>query len=227
MQIGPRIRFDKHTLGNVLKNVSPALAFTPLGLAGTAAAAGLGEIGRGKHGLGDIAKSVGSNVAIGAGARGLAGHYGVLGQGGAAPVPAASTGPTPLAAPAPDGGLPLPSVPNPTTINTPPVDPRGFASKAWDTASSVGGKILDHDKTTAAVLGGLGNLGTMGTQNRQANAQTQLLEQQAKESEYDYNRRKAQDLALEPLRQALYGRLGQIGDAGSTVAKNPYTQAGA
>lgn len=64
------IHFDSHTLGNLAKNVSPLLAFTPLGLPGTAALAALGEAGRGHANLGDMARAGLSNAAIGGGVRG-------------------------------------------------------------------------------------------------------------------------------------------------------------
>jgi hypothetical protein len=63
MKIGP-IRFDKHTLGNLIKNVAPALAFTPLGVLGAGAAGALGEKLRGGS-TGSALKSGLSNAAIG------------------------------------------------------------------------------------------------------------------------------------------------------------------
>lgn len=62
------IRLDSHTLGNLIKNVSPALAFTPLGLAGAGAAAALGGKLRGES-TGQAIRSGLSNAAIGGGVR--------------------------------------------------------------------------------------------------------------------------------------------------------------
>ena len=63
MKIGP-IRFDKHTLGNLVKNVAPALAFTPLGVLGAGAAGALGEKMRGGS-TGSALKAGLSNAALG------------------------------------------------------------------------------------------------------------------------------------------------------------------
>lgn len=61
---------NRGAIGNFAKNVSPLLAFTPLGLAGTAITAGLGELARPGKNVGDAFKAGASNAAIGAGARG-------------------------------------------------------------------------------------------------------------------------------------------------------------
>lgn len=58
------IRFDKHTLGNALKNVAPALAFTPVGALGAGVAAFAGGKLRGES-TGRALKSGASNALIG------------------------------------------------------------------------------------------------------------------------------------------------------------------
>lgn len=233
-------------MGNLAKNISPALAFTPLGLAGTAGLSALGDLGRGKN-IKQAALGAAGNVAIGAGARGIAGHFGVLGQGGAAaPPPSVGSAPAPTGAIAPSG-VPAPApinsgIPNLTT-NTSGTVPHVLPSPAVPDLIHGAGQVAppgeggilnsigkaagwagDHDKTSAAVLSGLGNIGTMGAQNRAQNAQAQLLEQQSQQNEYDLNQRKARDLAMEPLRAALYGKLGSLGT--STAAPNPYAATG-
>ncbi len=64
---------NRGAIGNFAKNVSPLLAFTPLGLPGAAILGGLGELARPGKNIGDALKSGASNAAIGAGARGAAG----------------------------------------------------------------------------------------------------------------------------------------------------------
>lgn len=91
MQIGPRLRFDRHTAGNLLKNLSPALAFTPAGALGAGVAAALGERLRGKTDLGSIANAGLSNAAIGGGLHaGYGAIRGALGSGAEAGADAAA-----------------------------------------------------------------------------------------------------------------------------------------
>lgn len=235
MQIGPRIRFDSHTLANLAKNVSPALAFTPVGLAGTAALAAAGEYGRGHHSFSDLAKAAGSNVAIGAGARGVAGHFGVLGQGGPA-APAELGGPhvTPTAGPTP---APISSVGDlthtepsltgqinslyghggaydavaPTVGNT--VTQAGEVASSVAPGSSGPGFFsrlatgaLNHDKLTSNALSAAGSLVGSGARNRQTDAQTQLLELEAEQRRQDLERQK-QSAQLDPLRAGIYKQI--------------------
>jgi hypothetical protein len=254
MQIGPKIRFDSHTLGNLVKNVSPALAFTPLGLAGTAGASFLGDLGRGKN-VGQAALGAAGNVAIGAGARGVAGHFGVLGQGGApaaagvasapaptTPIPGAG-GPSDLMSMAGDAGAPavptpntpipsggtapdtglgtvehgrlaLPQTPDLTQTLRQPTDPRGFLGRLAGGAGDLASFAEGHDKTAAAGLNALGSLAGQGAQNRRLASQTNLENIQAQQLQAQIDRQKAQDAAMNPLREAIYGRLGQtIGGA--------------
>ena len=76
------IRFDKHTLGNLMKNVSPALAFTPLGPLGAAGLSALGDLGRGKN-LKQAAIGGVENAAIGSGLHAGAGLLSSAIHGGA------------------------------------------------------------------------------------------------------------------------------------------------
>lgn len=70
--LGDAWKRNRGAIGNFAKNVSPLLAFTPLGLAGTAITAGLGELARPGKNIGNALKAGASNAAIGAGARGAA-----------------------------------------------------------------------------------------------------------------------------------------------------------
>lgn len=213
MQIGPRIRFDKHTIFNALKNVSPALAFTPLGLGGTLAASLAGDLGRGK-GIKDAALGAGENVALGAGARTGAGFLRNALNPAANPnvVTSALPGPSSLATQAVDGtpalaGTTAPSAGLPA-IST-PLPPKTFADKVERAARSAGSFIKDNHTAAGRIGSAVGNLATAGPRNAEAAAQTGLLRQQLEQNQYDLARRKASDLALEPIRQALYGKLSQ------------------
>jgi hypothetical protein len=218
VQIGPRIRFDKHTLGNLAKNLSPALAFTPVGALGALALSTAGDLSRGKN-IGESLKGGLKNAAIGSGAKmGLNAAKGALSHLGGSGVSAA----VPNAATATHGGLTLSSVPNLTSITQQAVDPRSILEKA----GSVGGKILgfaeEHPNATAGALSAVSNLSTSGARNRIANAQADLLEKQAGETEYDFQRRKERDAAYAPLWGTLGSAYGQ-----SPVAGNPYLPTGA
>ncbi len=66
MQIGPRIRFDKHTLGNLVKNLAPVAGTVvggPLGLALAGGMGAAGELGRGKN-IGQAAGAGLSNASL-------------------------------------------------------------------------------------------------------------------------------------------------------------------
>lgn len=207
------IHLDSHTLGNVLKNVSPALAFTPLGLAGTAAASAIGDLSRGKN-IGQAALGAGENVALGAGARTGAGFLRNALNPTANPsvLTGALPGPSSLATQAVDGAPALAGTSAPSAglpaLST-PVPPSGFADKLTSAAKGVGSFIKDNPTAAGQIGSAAGNLVTAGPRNAEATAQTGLLRQQLEQNQYDLARRKASDLALEPIREALYGKLSQ------------------
>ncbi len=209
MQIGPRIRFDSHTLGNLAKNLSPAAAFVPgLGLPGTFALSTLGDLGRGKN-IGQAAVGAAKNTALAAGARGVAGHFGVLGQGGSAPISApASSGPSSITG-GPTAGPDIGPLPGPTYTSTAApgaVAPTVQAPSAPGLFSRIATSALDHDKTTGAALNAAGSLVGSGARNRQLDAQTRLLDLEAEQRQQDLERQK-QSAQLDPLRGAIYGKL--------------------
>lgn len=238
-----RIRFDDRTLGNVLKNgamVGGTAVGGPLGLAIGAAGGVAGQAALG----GNLGESLNAGLK-GATNTGLAqagkGFLSNAIHSGAPAVPSLS-GPSSMSVGAPTPGainpgvsnltggvthgMPLPSVSNLTTASHVAPTP-GFFSKALDAGKGVAEWAGNHDKTTSALLSGVGDV-LDPTQERLQKAQAQALERQTAESEYDYNQKKARDLALEPLRQALYGSLGQqVGNNYSAIAKNPYQPAGA
>lgn len=230
-----RIRFDDRTLGNLLKNGAVAggtMVGGPLGLAigGVGSAAGQKALG------GTWGESLNAGLKGAGTTGGLQAAKGVLSNAihsGAGALPGApagvDAGANALPSAANDavshGGLSLPDVPNLVTNAAPPVDPRGFLSKALDTGGNVAEWAGKHDKTTSALLGAAGDA-LDPTEERLQRAQAAALERQTGEAEYDYNQRKARDLAMEPLRQALYGKLGQQFTTPSTVAPNPYLTTG-
>ncbi len=249
MQIGPRIRFDSHTLGNLVKNLAPVAGTVvggPLGLLAAGGLSTLGDLGRGKN-IGESLRGAPSNIALaGAGeAAGSAlGYHGGLGSltSGGSPAVTAPTPNTPIptsggvarsipaadpinagvpnlehspmALTAPGGGrLPLAQVPNLTSGggSAGPEDSGGFLGKIASGAGNVADWASNHDKTTAAALGAVGNLGAIGTENRLRSAQAGVQEEQARQAAYALQRQQAQDAALEPLRQAVFAKLGSIG----------------
>lgn len=207
------IRLDSHTLGNLIKNVSPALAFTPVGALGAGLAAAGGGLLRGES-VGQAAASGLKNAAIGGTAKAATGLVrGALQQGASSASAIGDAGvPGSHIATGADFGIKLPaSAGAPGSQGLPG---SGFLSKA-------GGFIEKHPTAAAMGLQSVGNLATAGAQNRAANAQATLLEQQAGENEYDRQRRRQRDLELAPL----YGQLGSaLGTSlGRPVAANPYT----
>lgn len=217
MQIGPKIRIDRHSLGNLAKNVAPFAAFTPLGVVGAGLLGAAGELGRGKN-IGEAAKAGLSSAAQGAGATSIAGHFGVgpgthlgfgIGSGGA-PAPS----PTGVV---PHGNLALPDVPDLTKAA--PISTGARVGHALD----VGANFLgDHDKVAGAVVNTAGNLLTGGNERRVDAANADLLEQQANESRYDFDRRKARDAQLAPI----WSSLGTAVGNGFAASRNPYLPAG-
>jgi hypothetical protein len=279
------IRFDSHTLPNLLKNVAPVAGTViggPFGLAAAGGLSALGDLGRGKNigeavrgGLGNAALA-GAGQAVG-GALGYHGGLGSLTSGGDAPTVTGPTAPTPTtpipgaggpsdlsaapggapttpipgassggfarSLPAPDpissgvpnlehsgmgittpgGRLPLSSVPNLLNgggdVSQPPG--KGFLGSLASGAGNVADWASNHDRTSAAALGALGNLQSVGTENRLRSAQANVQQQQAEQAAYALQRQKAQDLALEPLREAIYGRLGTTINGGGGQPTTP------
>lgn len=231
MQIGPRIRFDKHTLGNVAKNVAPALAFTPAGVLGAGLLATAGGLGRGES-LGHAALSGVENAAAGAGLASAAGKFGIgqgaragFGLGGHAAEAAPSiAGPSALPGVATQGGLGHGFVGEEALDGASGAAPSVPHSLTQRLASS-GGKVLSfaeqHPNATSGALQALGGLSGAGSENRARNAQASLLEQQNTESQYDFDQRKR--------RAALYAPIFANGGSSdgaptgySAVGRNPY-----
>jgi len=231
------IRLDSHTLGNLVKNLSPAAGLVggPLGIALAGGLSTAGDLARGKS-FGQSVRGGLENAALGAGVGSLASH-GVLGstlQGfsGGAPGTAGSAAGS-VASDATDGGMYAPSDFSPAAaINkaTGAVASGGAGSgggsgiltKALNAGKSVGKFAGNHDQLSAAALTTLGNV-TDPYQHRLEAAEAAGLEGQNATNAYALQRQKAQDAALEPLREAIYGTLGtRFTQPVSPVAANPY-----
>lgn len=176
------IRLDSHTLGNLVKNVSPAAALIPgVGPATAALLAGggsaVGDALRGKSpDLGSALTNAGLSYGLGS----------VLGGGGGAGANLRDV--LPDAPPPPQPGI-LSRVTS------------GIGDKAGDLAS-----FAEHHPTAAAgALQGIGQLSSLPAQG----AQARLLNTQADQAAYDLKRKQSQDKALEGLRQQLAAIIGQ------------------
>lgn len=204
------IRIDSHTFGNLLKNVAPALAFTPVGVIGAGIAGAVGGKLRGES-TGQALKSGVSNAAIGGTAKLASGAIrGALAHGAPGALPSA----------APGGGIPIPADANLTGAvipsGTAPIGTGGQGLGIKGAIGKVGGFIEKHPTATAMGLQSIGNLATSGTQNRIQGAQASLLEQEVAEAE----RRRKNQLELAPAYGALGTALGQ--SIAQPVAPNPY-----
>ncbi len=74
------VRLDSHSLGNLVKNASPALAFTPAGFLGAALTSVAGDALRGKKDIGGVLRGALTNASLGTGAHALTGRAGLLSQ---------------------------------------------------------------------------------------------------------------------------------------------------
>lgn len=217
-----RIRFDDRTLGNVLKNAGTVGGTIVGGPAGLALGAAGGIAGQAALG-GNLRESLNaglkgaSNVGLAEAGKGVLSRALTHGPAGV-PSPAVANG----AASVPTGGLPMPNVPDLTTIAQPPIDPRGFLSRTLDAGKSTANWLGNHDKTASALLSTAGDV-LDPTEEQLNREQARRLRLQSEADEYELQQRKARDAAMEPLRQALYGSLGsQIGNNYAQIAKNPY-----
>lgn len=239
---GKGTRFDakefKHGLGDLAKNVSPLLAFTPAGAIGAGLLSATGGALRGEK-AGRIAKGALTNVALGGGLASAANKLGVgsgahLGFGLGETTPSAanadrlasvSGGPIPSgsvvdsATQAVTGATGAPGAAS--TLATAP-EPLSVAGRL----ASVPGRVLSfaeaHPNAAAGALQGLGEISTSGAKNRLVNAEADKLEREGRESEFDFLQRRAR----EDQYANLWGPLGQVvaGNYGA-VAKNPYLPA--
>lgn len=230
MQIGPRIRFDRHTLGNLVKNVAP-VAGTLLGGPAGFALSGLmgagGELARGGN-AGSAFKSGLSNASLaGLGSAAKSGLSGLLNHGGAEVAQVAQAGAPELAGSSALDALPT-AIPSVGTIGdgaaaAAPLNPiAAAATSATKSAPSflsrAGSFIEKHPTAVGMGLKGLGEVATAPSESRYRNAQTHALEVQTQADEDERRRRLAMQTALGPLAQQLVGQFGQS----RPIAPNPY-----
>lgn len=209
------VRFDGHTLGNLVKNASPALAFTPLGALGVAGASALGDLGRGKRDVGGILKGALTNATIGTGLKagsGLLHHALTPGTAGTASTATTSTaaGVAPPQLSIPTGSL----VQNTGagTIGVPGQAGAAFSAPAAGLTASAPSSpsflskslnfVKENPNAASLGLSAVGNLATSGAENRASDANTRLLNQRYQETEDDRRRRKELDAYLNTLRAA-------------------------
>lgn len=226
-------------LGNLVKNISPLAAFTPIGALGAAGLAVGGGLLRHEK-PGQLVKSGLSNAALGGGLASIGGKVGIgsgahlgfgLGEHAAAAAPSLTTGASTTAAP--------------SWTATTAASPLGLAgdgaSVALDSAPTVGasvvpgvaasgsgflskvGKVLDfaeaHPNTASGALNAVASIPGQNTESRLRNAQATTLEQQADESAYDFAQRKRREELLAPV----WSALGTTEDGYSKIAPNPYS----
>lgn len=205
------IHLDKRSVGNLIKNLAPALAFTPVGALGAGIAAGVGGLARGEN-LKTAALSGVKNAAIGGGLKAGAGALRGALNGGAASGGGVSV-------PAAPGGIPIPASANFTGTQIPSGTGLVGGGGPGILSKSLG-FIKENPSASAMGLNAIGGLATSGAQNRAANAQAGLLEQEQDQNAYDLLRRKKRDEELDPLYGGLGTALGQ--SLSRPIAPNPY-----
>lgn len=220
----PKIHLDSHTLGNLVKNLSPAAALVPgVGVVGAGLLSAAGDLARGKNvkqaALGGV-----ENAALGGGLASLAGKAGIgtgahlgFGLGGAqTATPAVNIGPLPGAsAMGVPGGVGPASGLTETVAGT----PGNFAGHLLSAGKGLAGFAEAHPNATSGALQGLGSITSSGSENRLRNAEAAQLEQKTGETQFDFDARKRREAALAPI----WSSLGtSIGSGYPGVAKNPY-----
>lgn len=219
------VRFDRNTLGNLVKNVAPAVAFTPAGVLGAGAMGALGESLRSGSNLGDIAKAGLSNAAIGGGAKAGYGALRSLASGGSGGAAASASAPD-MGGYRPFGirdGARMANVA--PAAETASAGRGGFslasaAKGAGRVARSAGSFMKENPEASAMGLRGLGQLATAGAANRREDAELRLLEARAQEIEDAEERRKRQEEQIAAILGPYFQGVMQRGPG--RVAANPY-----
>lgn len=209
---------NRNSVGNLVKNVAPALSFVPgLGIPASFAAGAAGRAMQKGTNLGDILKSGASNAAIGGGARGLAGLAGFGGGGASAGHAANPVGRTLVQEAVPKssngviafGGQTF----TPPSFTPPPFVPSSAASTSspgW--LSKAAGFVKDNPDPIGHAATAAANV--YGGQQQQGMQQQQFdFQKQQYEDEQQRKRRMAELLA--PLFQ-------QIRAQQRPIAPNPY-----
>ncbi len=209
---------NRNFVGNAIKNVSPLLAFTPLGPLGSGAAAALGQGMEKGSNLGSILKSGVSNAAIGAGAHGLYGAArGALGAAG----DAGGGGAIPGVQFTPSSALGTMQGPGSAALN--------LGNTAASAAPSMSSQLMSGLGGAARGAGSFlkDNASTIGsTGNALLNAREQGQQQDLKSQQFDFEK---QQYADEQARRAQIAKLlgplyQQIIQRQGNMAPNPYAQ---
>lgn len=196
---------NRNAVGNLVKNVSPLLALTPLGMAGSFVGGALGRGMQKGANIGSMLKSGASNAAIGGGANALKSAF----------IPSSAAG----SAPAYGVGMGTPT----SGIN--PVDPNawlangavestpqaGLMSKVTDALGSGVHKAVGFAKDNPNAVGmglqGLGAISGAQAQNKQADREYALGNRRMALEEEAAAKKRQQDQALEAQRQAVLAAL--------------------
>lgn len=200
------IHFDRHTFGNLLKNVSPAAGL--LGPGGIALAGGmsaLGDLGRGKNIGQSLGGSIG-NMALAGGASAAKSHMGQLkglfspGSGGGASTPGA----TGMMSNGNGGyiGYGAEHAPDAGGMSN-PLAGLGHA------LSGAGNFAAKNPQAIGMGLQGIGNMASAGSENRLRDAQASRLETQNQLDLDEQAAQKRRAEALAPFLQSLIGQAQQ------------------
>lgn len=200
---------NRGAIGNFAKNVSPLLAFTPLGLAGTAITAGLGELARPGKNIGDALKAGASNAAIGAGARGATNALKPLFTPGSSAAGSMAS----AAAPGSSVGGEVMGAGNGFTAGSHMASaaPSGGGGSSW--LSKAGSAIKDNPLVAGQIASGVLGAREQGAQRDFQHEQFDFQKQQYSD---DQKRRDEMARLLAPLFQQMLANRPQI-------AANPYT----
>lgn len=239
MQIGPRIRIGGTLgkIGNTVKKGVQKVASNPWAQAGLGFLTGgatipllagtLGGALKEHAGVGDVLRGAAQGGAAGYGgsrARGLLNSIRGAGAAVAPPAPSAATSAAAQAPPnpltlrpiAPGAGAPA-SVLSSAAPTAAAPSAAGFSARS--ALSSAGRFIRDNPTAAAMGLNAASSALTSGSENRINDAQADLLEQRADETQYDFEQRKRREEAL----RGLWSPLGTaIGSGFNSVARNPY-----
>jgi hypothetical protein len=214
------IQRNRGWAGNALKNVSPFLALTPLGIPAALAGGALGRAIQPGAKIGDIAKSGLSNAALGAGVQGGMGALRSAFSPSSSAA-AASYGGAPGAAAGPIGG----QVMGVGTLTGPAGSGLaqgggggpGLLSQLGGALGKVGGFAESHPH---AIEMGLGALDT--SKRDYLKAQTDALTQNTGMNAEQWALQKRRQDALAPLLAAFAGQLQTMQQHPYQIASNPY-----
>lgn len=201
---------NRNTIGNVAKDISPLLAFTPLGPLGSAAAGALGQAAIKGSNIGSIAKAGISNGAIGLGAEsGVGALRSALssGVGDAAAAGADASGAIPAGVPF--DGEAASFVPASAPAASSPSALSRALSFADTHANTIGNGLTAAGKLAEGQQNNALAKQQLALQSQQTAAQDAATAASTAASTYALDQQKKRDAALDPLRQSLFLSLAQ------------------